>query len=135
MSHHPNTRITLKNARKAFTLVEIMIVVLIIGILLGIAVPNFTRARAASRQKTCISNLRAIRSATEQWVVDARKKNNDPVEKTELIGPTLYIKTEPRCPTTNAIYNYMNVGDNPRCANPSEPDGIIGINHRMGDWN
>ena len=31
--------------KKAFTLVEIMIVVLIIGILVSIAVPNFIRAR------------------------------------------------------------------------------------------
>ena len=36
---------------RAFTLVEIMIVVLIIGILLSIAIPNFISARESSRAK------------------------------------------------------------------------------------
>ena len=49
--------------RRAFTLVEIMIVVLIIGVLLGIAVPNFARAREQARAKACIQQLRLIDSA------------------------------------------------------------------------
>ena len=40
-----------------------MIVVLIIGILLAIAVPNFVRAREVSQKNTCISNLKEVDGA------------------------------------------------------------------------
>ena len=56
----------------AFTLVEIMIVVLIIGILLGIAVPNFIRARETSRSKACIANLKQVDTAKEQYAMDQK---------------------------------------------------------------
>ena len=48
-------------------MIEIMIVVLIIGILLAIAVPNFVRARASSRLKSVVANLKQIDSAVQQW--------------------------------------------------------------------
>ena len=44
-----------------------MIVVLIIGILMAIAVPNFIQARQTSRMNSCIANLKQIDSATEQY--------------------------------------------------------------------
>jgi prepilin-type N-terminal cleavage/methylation domain-containing protein len=62
---------TLLNRRRerGFTLVEIMIVVLIIGILLAIAVPSFMNARERSRANACRSNLRQIQAAKEQWAM------------------------------------------------------------------
>ncbi len=60
----------MKSKNKGFTLVEIMIVVLIIGILLAIAVPNFVKARQNSRVQTVVGNLKQIESAKEQWAMD-----------------------------------------------------------------
>ena len=58
---------------KGFTLVEMMIVVAIIGLLAVIAIPNWVRARTTSQNNACISNLREIWGATQQWALDNRK--------------------------------------------------------------
>lgn len=55
-----------------FTLVEIMIVVAIIGLLATIAIPNFMRARTTAQRTACITNLRAIDGAKEQWALEAK---------------------------------------------------------------
>ena len=120
-----------KSAKKAFTLVEIMIVVLIIGILLAIAVPNFVRARASSRQKACVATLRQIESSKEQWGMDNRKGPTAvPVLATDLVGADKYIKgTVPVCPTTGAAYVPGSLNTDPVCPNPLAPDAITGIDH------
>ncbi|MEW6719074.1 MAG: prepilin-type N-terminal cleavage/methylation domain-containing protein [Thermodesulfobacteriota bacterium] len=46
--------------KKGFTLIELMIVVAIIGILAAIAIPNFLKFQAKSRQSEAKSNLGAI---------------------------------------------------------------------------
>lgn len=44
--------------RKAFTLVELMVVIAVIGILIGLALPAIHMAREAARATQCASNLR-----------------------------------------------------------------------------
>jgi prepilin-type N-terminal cleavage/methylation domain-containing protein len=113
-------------SRRGFTLIEIMIVVLIIGILLAIAVPNFVLARKAARTKACISNLKQIQSAKEQWAMDQKRPGTDTPGTADLIGAALYIKVAPTCPSTNATYPIAETVDaNPVCANPTT-DGAAG---------
>jgi type IV pilus assembly protein PilA len=47
-------------SKKGFTLIELMIVVAIIGILAAIAIPNFLKFQAKSKQSEAKSNLGAI---------------------------------------------------------------------------
>jgi prepilin-type N-terminal cleavage/methylation domain-containing protein len=55
---------------KAFSLVEIMIVVLIIGLILAVAVPNFMKARQNGRRNTIITNLTKVEDAKEQCAME-----------------------------------------------------------------
>ena len=56
--------------RKGFTLVEIMIVVVIIGLLAAMAIPAFQKVRETSRQKAMVNNLRQVASAGQQYILD-----------------------------------------------------------------
>ena len=55
---------------QAFTLVEIMIVVFIIGLLAAIAIPSFLKARTESRTVMCIENMRVIFQASHMYEMD-----------------------------------------------------------------
>jgi len=65
--------------KAAFTLVEIMIVVAIIGLLATIAIPNFIKSRETARKNACINNLRLIDTAIQQWALENNKNNGDTV--------------------------------------------------------
>ena len=64
---------------RAFTLVEIMVVVTIIGLLAVIAVTNFMIARDSSRLKVIQTNLRQIEEAKEQWAFETKQRDGAPV--------------------------------------------------------
>ncbi|HPG60108.1 MAG TPA: prepilin-type N-terminal cleavage/methylation domain-containing protein, partial [Candidatus Wallbacteria bacterium] len=53
-----------------FTLIELMIVIAIIGILAAIAVPNFNRARAQAKKKSCVANMKTIEGAVELYQME-----------------------------------------------------------------
>ena len=55
-------------SKKGFTLIELMIVVAIIGILAAIAIPNFLRFQAKSRQSEAKTNLGGIFTAQTSYL-------------------------------------------------------------------
>ena len=65
---------------RAFTLVEIMIVVAIIGLLAAMAIPNFLHAREAAQAKSCINNLTKIDSAANEFALEVGKKTGDDIQ-------------------------------------------------------
>lgn len=77
---------------KGFTLVEIMIVVVIIGLLAAMAIPAFQKVRASSQDKAVLNNLRQLSSAADQYFLE---KGVSTVSRDDLVGgnSTHYIKT------------------------------------------
>jgi prepilin-type N-terminal cleavage/methylation domain-containing protein len=117
-----------QNKKAGFTLVEIMIVVLIIGILLAIAIPNFVSARESSRAKACIGNLKQIDSATQQYCMDkkldatkytATPPTLDSTAATTLVGPTGYIRSAPACPSGGTEAVATAITGSPTCTVPT----------------
>ena len=80
----------IRNNKAAFTLVEIMIVVAIIGLLAALAIPGFVKARKQSQGRRIINDARQIDSAIDQWAVEKGKKDGDTVDTSEA---ATYMKT------------------------------------------
>ena len=114
------SRITIRRRKGGFTLIEIMIVVLIIGILLAIAIPNFMRAREVSRAKSCVANLKQIETAKEQWAMDFKKSGTDEPVMADITTDAAaseqgaYMKAAPTCPS-GGVYTVGAVNVNPTC--------------------
>ena len=56
--------------QKAFTLVELLVVISIIGLLMGILLPVISKARAAGLRTVCKSNLRNLALAFRMYLDD-----------------------------------------------------------------
>ncbi len=59
----------MKHTQKGFTLVEILIVVIILGILAAIVIPQFTEASNDARTSALVSDLQTVRSQLELYKV------------------------------------------------------------------
>ena len=80
---HPHT------STKGFTLVEIMIVVVIIGLLAAMAIPAFQKVRQSSQDKAVLNNARQLSAAADQYYLE---NGVSTVDMPSLVGATNYVK-------------------------------------------
>ena len=112
-----------RRATRGFTLVEIMIVVMIIGVLLNIAAPAMVHARDSGSLRGCIANLHNINTAKQEWAL----QNNIPTTAAPPTWAQLqpYMKSNgaPICPSTGsaASYSYNDLQTMPSCSYGNAP--------------
>jgi type IV pilus assembly protein PilA len=104
----------MKNRKQGFTLVEIMIVVMIIGLLAAIAIPGFQKAREAAQTNGCINNLRVIEGAMDTYALENNQATGYDVGMADLVGAGSYIDETPTCPA-GGTYDVPTVGIAPTC--------------------
>ena len=89
---------SLKTRRSfGFTLLEMMIVMVVIGILLSIALPIYNQALVRSREAVLRNDLFELRKLISQYTLDKQKA---PQSLDDLVSGG-YIKVVPKDPMTN----------------------------------
>jgi type IV pilus assembly protein PilA len=95
-----------KTARKGFTLVEIMIVVVIIGLLAAMAIPAFAKVRQQSRLKAVTNNLRQIANAAQSYMME---KSATQAAYTDLVGTGTDFYLHGVTPVVDEVYTGITV--------------------------
>ena len=84
--------------KKGFTLVELVVVIAILGILAGLAIPRFVNANMAARGSKILADMNACESAINIYYV----KNGDyPLNTTNLVSS--YMANWPKPPLGSAL--------------------------------
>jgi prepilin-type N-terminal cleavage/methylation domain-containing protein len=82
--------------RRAFTLIELVIVIAVIGVMTGIAVPVYSKTRVRTTETSCAKNRRVLQDAKVLWMIDNGKTYSDEIYFKDLIPE--YVAEPPVCP-------------------------------------
>ena len=122
----------IRKDRSAFTLVEIMIVVAIIGLLAALAIPGFVKARKQSQGRRIMNDVRQMDAAVDQWALETGQVDGATVD---TVGAASYLKT--RWKTTdllNNAYTLNKVGTTQISIHANTKSSLAGVGIDWGNY-
>lgn len=111
---------------QAFTLVEIMIIVALIGLLAALAVPAFIKVRKQSQGKRIVNDARVIDAAINAWAMETGQSDGNDVD---LTVAAQYVKSG-AISNTDILGNpwvISKVGTNQIQISPTSKDALVGV--------
>ena len=108
-----------KQYQHAFTLVELLVTIAVIGLLLSILMPALGRARDEAKLTVCKARLRTVCSAALMYA----DENNSNLPLDDTLGPSFFDKnnnkiSNPHTALIESLSNYVQSGESYYC--PSE---------------
>ena len=94
--------------RKAFSLLELLAVVVILGVIASLAIPRFSNCCSDSRRKTCYMNKGDLEVQVQIW---RRNQGSFPAANLSDIGsdPSYFPAGLPTCPVDGSSYQIDSV--------------------------
>jgi general secretion pathway protein G len=108
---------------RGFTLVEMLIVAALIGLLAGIALPNYRNAQRKARESVLRENLWILRDLVDQHKSD---KGVYPESLQDLVDKG-YVRRVPVDPITNSAETWIEIREEVAQDAPEEEDVDTGI--------
>jgi prepilin-type N-terminal cleavage/methylation domain-containing protein len=129
--------------RRGFTLVELLVVIGIIGVLIGMLMPSLRKARMASQQTVCASNLRQVGQALLMYVQDNQQRLPLVVEPLWRPDGSINLAADPSDPETaprsftNVMRRYLGGGGVLLCPAPGTayPQSDPMVSYRISSAN
>jgi len=122
----------IRKDRSAFTLVEIMIVVAIIGLLAALAIPGFVKARKQSQGRRILNDARQMDAAIDQWALETGQTDGNTIY---TASASSYLKTAWK--TTDLLgntYSVTVVGSTQMSINTTTKTALAGVGIDWGAY-